>query len=568
MISESKRIWLPAAGIFLLALGLRLLRIGDIYFQFDEWLGGWHGNPPLAWEGSLAGFLSQFWANTRQYVTSGQTIAWSGLIEIFKLLAGPGVVKVRVLAALGGAFGAGAVTWIARRIYPGQVFPALAAGLLSACSVAGIVFGQFADVYASAVFASSLQLVLFVRFFRFRPVSKGGCLAFFLGAAAAQALMYTQVWLTAALVLTAAWDKRRSLSDFFRAAWPGAVFYAAFSGAHLWAMGRVIPWSESFRWYMAPYYPAEGGPLGPALPALPGYFLGRLYDFFSYHWAAVFHPGIYLPLSWNWVLLPFLIVLAGSVFFRRPREGANWIPSLAALSLLVCLAANFLRLMPFGGIRQTVFLNPVMSLLYAWAVFRILGTLSGRLLKKVLGGCFCFLAVFPLGLSWPGIYRDRVSRVDLDFLFSEIEEGGYAALVCSEQNIQILELALRADPRVSGVNWPGYRHPADALDADFQSAFPELEFVQGGKKQRVLWVTRDYFPPGSGPWLWADMHISAGSRFEGEGMKRFYPDPAAGSRRLETVRERPGNAPDAVHQSLYWAPNSFYLYRVLGGASE
>jgi len=35
--------------------------------------------------------------------------------------------------------------------------------------------------------------------------------------------------------------------------------------------------------------------------------------------------------------------------------------------------------------------------------------------------------------------------------------------------------------------------------------------------------------------------------------------------RIVPLMEKPGNAPDTVHQSIYWPPNAFYMYRVIKG---
>ena len=44
-----------------IALTLRLYHTGDLQLQFDEWLGGWHANPELIWNGSLSDFVRLFW---------------------------------------------------------------------------------------------------------------------------------------------------------------------------------------------------------------------------------------------------------------------------------------------------------------------------------------------------------------------------------------------------------------------------------------------------------------------------------------------------------------------------
>jgi len=550
--------------LFLVALVLRLWDIRAVHFQFDEWLGGWHANPDPLQGGNLPALLKLFWSNTREYVASGQTAAWSALIETFQLLFGPGVWKVRLLAALGGAFGTATVFLVGRR----QLRDALAAaagGLMSAFSVVGIIFGQFADVYAAAILATSLQLWAWQRLTRARE-SRTAWGWFAAASLVAQLLMYTQVWITAACFLTVVASGRRRWRKVLRRAFVPAAAYLALSLVHLYGMLRLIPWSESYRWYMAPYYPvADGGAAGGTIRLLV-YFPLRIYDLLSYHWAAVFDPSLYQPLSWNPVFFPFLGLLLAAliIFLRGPRRGGGSIASLALAAVGLCLAANVFLLIPFGGIRQTLFLSPILSLFYGWAVFQLIGAgRSSRWFRRAAGGVCCLLPLVPFLLSLPGIYQDRLPRLDLDVLAGFMQEHRVSDLCASEQNIQVLELAMRDSSLFTQVDWAGYSHPADALDADFRRRIPVLSFKCRGIPGRVHWVTREYFPAALERAIWVDMHISAGSRYEGEGMKRFYPDPAAVVRenlQLQTLAEFPGNSPAALHQSLYWPPNSYYLY--------
>ncbi|HOO77070.1 MAG TPA: hypothetical protein PLZ73_04200, partial [bacterium] len=516
--------------------------------------------------GGVKEVAALFWRNTREYVASGQTVAWSALIEALQVLLGPGVWKVRVLAALGGAFGTGTVFLVARRRLQSTV-AATSAALMSAFSVVGIIFGQFADVYASAVFATSVQLLAWVRLDDHRE-SRTAWSGFAAAALVAQLLMYTQVWITAACFLTTVFGSRRRWKYMLRSMAVPAGAYFVFSLAHFYGMLRIIPWSESYRWYMSSYYPAPAAGPAPGLGALLSYFPLRVYDLLAYHWAAVFNPGMYQPLGLNPVVFPFLAVLvtAGLLFLfgKKRADGALAFLSLAAVG--AALAANAVRLLPFGGIRQTLFLHPVLVLFYGWATAQVLVALpSRRWYRRWAGGICCLLPLVPFSLSLPGIYRDRLPRLDLDILAGLMRENGVRDLCASEQNIQILELAMRENPSFSEVTWPGYPHPADALDADFRSARPILRFKLEGTTGRVHWVTRDYFPSVAVPLIWIDMHISRGSRFEGEGMKNFYPEPGetVGDKgEIRVLLERPGNSPASIHQSLYWPPNSYYLYLI------
>ncbi len=581
MEEEQKRnglVWLVVLA-FAVALALRLWKIGEVQIQFDEWLGGWHANPELTWSGSLSAFWGAFLFNVRQYVTSGQTIAWSAFVEVLKLVVGPDriLVAVRSTAALGGAFGAAVVTLIAGKTFKGSSAGVLAAAAVSVFSVPGIIFGQFADVYAGAIAASSLQLGVWFLWTRPRK-TVASWLIVALAAFLSQLLMYTQVWLTAAIFLVAFREAFRDLSPgkTVRRLLPAGLLYGLLSVLHLTAMLRIISWEESYRWYMASYYPlfwrGVGEAAGPARVA--GYFLWRIYDLFNYHLSLVFDPGVYQPLQWNWVSLPFLAVLAAGIICRiilRRKEGKlladpDSILRLTVATLLACLVANSFFLVPFGGIRQIFFVLPLMALFYGWLVYLITAASCRRpSFRKLLAPVLVLLPVLPFLLSLPGLYRDRISRLDLDEIAGAIDEHQPAALVASEQNIQILEMALQADPRFTDVHWPGFGYPCQTLDADFITVFPTLDFSYRGRPWKVHWVRKDYFPPGIDEALWVDLHISRESGYEGPRMLRFFPAPVEtvpGNYRIITLKETPGNAPDALHQSIYWPPNSFYLYLV------
>jgi len=142
------------------------------------------------------------------------------------------------------------------------------------------------------------------------------------------------------------------------------------------------------------------------------------------------------------------------------------------------------------------------------------------------------------------------------------------ALVASEQNIQILEMALNQDPRFTDVRWPDYQYPCDALDADFQNSFPILKFRYGKRDWTIRWIKKEYFPRNLNKLLWIDVSISRNSRFEGNKMLRFYPSldqVVPRDYKITALKEVSGNAPAALHQSIYWPPNSFYCYLIEKG---
>jgi hypothetical protein len=498
-----------------------------------------------------------------------------------------------VVAASSGAFGAAVVASIAWKIFYKNPVAVISAAAVAVFSVPGIIFGQFADVYASAIAASSLQLLVY--FLWTRP--RGNCRAWLVFAAAAfvaQLFMYTQLWLTLGILLAGCWEflLGRKWTPAIRSLLPAGLLYGILSGAHLIIMLRVIPWSEAFRSYMAPYYPMfwKGAEAGGDLPDIWGYFLLRIYDLFNYQLSLVFRPEIYRPLKWNWVSLPFLMVLGVGIFCRIK---AGWLTNKISLesksagmnrgdsffrsdgiirlmitTLAASLIANGVFLLPFGGCRQMLFILPLFALFYGWLAYMIInlfktGKKTG--LKSIFSGLLIALPVVPLIISLPAIYENRISGIDLNLISSILDKNPSIPLLASEQNIHILELALNSDPRFDDIHWDGYKYPCDALDADFISEFPTLSFTFKEREGKIHWVKKGYFPAKFNQGIWVDMHISRNSRYEGPRMRAFYPTPEEvipGNYNILTLKEIPGNAPDALHQSIYWPPNSFYLYLI------
>jgi hypothetical protein len=460
-----------------------------------------------------------------------------------------------------------------------------------------VIMGQFICHYAFFYLLTAVQLAVYLFCLR-RTWSRCAFAVFALAAYGAQIFSYLQVFVTAGLFISAAvelgWEKRwrQGLSWLL-----GILIYGALSLMHLFATSQLIPWSEGFRWYMAPYYPLALLGRGDLVTVLdgswPGYFLLRLYDLFNYHWSLVFHPGIYQPLEWNWVSLPFLLLgglyLFGIIRHREPegKRGsettAENVPPgspgraispgksllIAAFSVfMVCLVANALLLLPFGGIRQSIFLAPFLWMGYGGMVRKILSLIPERRrwFKRASVTVLTVLPIVPFALSLPGLYRDRTSRVDLDSFIEAVDRYLPQQILSSPDSIQQLELELRGDGRFRDIGWPGYPHESDVLDADLTVARPYLEFAFRQKRYEVWLTVPENFPRKLDNLIYVDMFLSHDARFEGPELLRFYHPLGrmiSPRQRIIALDENPGNAPNALHQSIYWPPNSFYLYRVI-----
>ena len=586
-------VFLAATVLALLVRGYRLEKIQYVY---DEWLAIGPG-PPVSWSDGPAAIVRKICANAPYYVSSAVTITHSSLMQFIKLFTGLNPPAIRWWYAVIASLGVGMTAYVAARLYRPWSPATLAVVFMGVFSVSSIVMGQFICHYAFFYLLTGLQVAGYLFYLRTRR-TWSAYLIFALLAYGAQLVSYLQIFVTAGLFIASLAETGWSRKFRTWGAWlAGVLTYGALSCVHLFAVLLLIPWQEGYRWYMAPYYPlallGKGDPATVFDGSWIGYFLTRLYDLFNYHWSLVFNPGIYQPLEWNWVSLPFIMVAIiyiiavlrlRSVKKRRRKEGGSSALSngedslflsprvsfvIALVSILtVCLTANRLLLLPFGGIRQSIFLAPLFWLVYGGMVRQILLLFRRRgKFYYLCAGLVTLLAVVPFILSLPALYRDRVSRVDLDKCIEAVDRFQPERILASHDSIEQLELAMLADTRFSDIQWPGYPHESDVLDAELDRDKPYLQFKINGARHNVELVEPVNFPQDSENIIYVDMFLSHDARFEGSELLRFYRplDRMISNRQTITpLLELPGNAPNAIHQSIYWPPNAFYLYRVTG----
>ncbi len=583
----------------LIAFLPRAWRLEEIQYQFDDWLGAFHPGPALSLGAGPSAVVWQIHQTSQYYMASTMTITYNVICQTIKLFTGHDFTAMRWWFAGAFALGVGLTGFLAARLYGPWSAPAWATILLGSFSITSIVFSQFANNFSFTPILTAGQLGIYLWLVRGKwrwP----GFLLLAVAAYFAQLVMYTQFLVTAGILLAALVEMAFARESRRRyPAWLFSVLtYCALSFLHFYATFLIIPRDEPFREYMYRYYPVFLLGKGTAGTVWDGswwgYYLVRLYDFINYHWSLVFNPRLYLPLEWNWVSVPFLLVLLTAVVLwvitrfqsaRNSQQSAvssqqlpltahrilltgTGVPLVIVATVLCHLLANRLLLITFGGTRQTVYLAALMWLGYGEAVAAILAFWRNRALplRRIVAGLLVALTVVPFALSLPGFYRDRATRIDLDLFVSALEEYQPERILAGRDSIQAVQLTLMSDPRFSDVHWPGHPYESEVLDLDLVRDRPHIVFTLGGREYKVEWVEEENFPRDGGNMLYLDTFIADDARNEGKELLAFY-DPLekmiSKRQRIIPLAEKPGNVPDTVHQSIYWPPNAFYLYRVV-----
>lgn len=554
----TRNCWWPGAAfaalVFILALSVRGYRISEIQPHHDESPAfGFSRGEPLEWAGSPAGFLSALFQNAAM-ITEGDSPPMICVVgELFRFCFGENLAAARWFHALIQSAGVALTAWLAWRIFRPVWAPIFAVGVLAIFSIPSIVFGQFGEVYAIYFTAGVIQYLFYWTVLRVRYRWRDYLV--FAGIAYCCALFgYLQVLITAGLLLASVCERggisrggrllRASLSF---------LFYGVLNAMPFFYFITRTTFAGVFRHYYSAYYPPLGllASEGESLVGWGVYFLTRTYDLFNYHLSLVFDPRFYQPLEWNWFSLPFLLAAAGAaiLYFPGRRGRSRGIISALICLLIVFLAANLLRLVPYGGLRNTLFIAPAIWLSYGVIVEQYQKVINRRWLRVPVVMILIVLPLLPFLFSLPGFYSDRVSAVDLARLEELIEEYRPDTLIMAEATYDPFRMILQRHPEFqsrvlerNGVNLTSFFEFSDSRWGRYPLPVP-------GKNVLAL-----------------DFYLSYNSRCEGPGITNDHPDLTALAGPgwiIEPLIEQPGkNCTVRQHQSIYYPPNSFYVYRL------
>jgi len=546
-----------AGVIFFLALIVRGYRIAVIQPHHDEApVFGYTRGEALVWEGSAEKFLSTLFRNA-VFISEGDTPPLPCVLaELFRYFFGENLAAARWFHALLDSLAIALAAWLARRIFSPPQPAAAAVAAAASFSLVSIVFGQFGEMYAIYLLVSVIQYGAYWMLVR-NGFGWKGYLQFALVAFACTLFEYLQILVTAGILLASILERARvpRSKRLLRAA--GSL------GVYL--MVNVIPFvflyagagyglKMGHRLYLGNNYPSKwlietGG--CPLLNYL-WYLLSRTYDLFSYHLAAVFNPRWYRPLGWNWFFLPFMLLAAGGLFlrlrsrvdFKRPGSGV-WV---ALGSVLISYAiGNALFLVPYGGVRNSLFIAPLVWLAYGDLARVYLLGLKNRRLRFLLAGAVTILPVLPWLCSLPGFYRDRVSRFDGRELMAAVRKYKPDTLIMPQASYHPYLMLLQEREGLAE-----FLRDQTGLTV---TSFFELEDERWGNYP---------IPVGGDKVLALDVYQSWNGGREGRGITKDHPSLEllfGPGWIVHPLTERPGShVLIEEHQSLYYPPNSFYLY--------
>lgn len=544
-----------AAIVFLVALLIRGYRIGEIQPHHDESPAfGFSRGVNLEWTGELTPFLDLLFKKAA-VISEGDSPPLIGITaELFRFIFGENLSAARWFHAILHSLGIAIVAWLAFRLFPSSVPAILSVSLLAIFSVSSIFYGQFGEVYSIYFLAGAIQYLVFWTVLR-RNYSWSGYLAFTVTAYLCGLFQYTQLWLTLGLLLASLFtstEVRRSIR-LLRTIIAGLI-YSLLNIISFFFLLTKVSLDAGHVGYYTRYYPAAGPPSGifPGVETAIRYWFARTYDLFNYHLALVFDRNIYQPLHWSWLMFPFIIIGLGAIIIRlRQGRGPNrGIIAVLFGVLAVFSIANFHYLIPYGGLRNTLLLAPIIWLAYGeavsrWSALKWKGW-PGRVATWGLVG----MTVVPVLISLPAFYRDRVTRLDMAQLEEIIERYRPDTLIMAEATYDPFRMILQRHPEFQVEVLDRYGVKLTSFFELGEENWGKYPLPVPGEKVLAL----DFYLPYNG-------HTG---RDVGYGIFAYHPSLAELSGpdwEFEVLLEEPGKNVDMEeHQSIYYPPNSVYLY--------
>ena len=398
--------WALLGCVALMGLLLRVYDVSRIFLwldetdMFNEYVYGAHAKS-----------LVDFALFTRDNTTV--TWGWPGLIWIVSHVFGATIGTARMPTVLFSAAGVLLLFFLVYRLlpqdFPGdRYWPALFTALFASISIVQLEYAQRTYPYGAAPCLATLILLA-----HFQILSAASpewkyssrllrALALYTGAIGIAFCVHASLVLLSAVSVALLCGSavkglaRQSWAERWKVLRPAMAAGIILFGAAL--LNAKNP-KYGFRGYLAEYY----GTLSPgSIPKL----LLHGYGLLTYQLNVVYNPALYWPERLNAVLLPLvLLCLLGWGLAARGKFGPQ-MKHFALLGLAATIVPAFLslvRIFPFGGVRQLLFLSPFLLAFTSLGFYSLRALPSGRILGAALA---CgYAAIWAVNL--PAFYAER-----------------------------------------------------------------------------------------------------------------------------------------------------------------
>jgi len=510
--------WGWLAAVVLGGLLLRLYDVSRIFLwldetdMFNEYVYGSH---PMS--------LVHFALYTRDATTV--TWGWPGLIWIVSRAFGPTIGIARMPTVLASAAGVLVLFLLLykllQRDFPGDGFwPALFAAFLMAISIIQLEYAQRTYPYGAVPLFSAA--ILLAHFQVLRAASPGWkysarlfrAVAGYTAIAAIAFCVHASVALVPAI----------SVAFLCASAFPGlrrqpwverwkVLRLAVGAGAILGCAALLNAKNPKygFRGYLANYYSS------PSLRSIPK-LLGHAYDLVTYHLNVFYNPKLYWPESLNPLLLPLvLLCVLGCCLAAAGKFGphARHFALLGLVTIAAPAVLSCVKIFPFGGVRQSLFLAPFLLAFTAFGFY----ALRARVVTRILGIVLASGYVALWAMNLPSFYEQRQPVYQPADLVTAWRENGRLPVYARECERE-LRYELREHPEIPIDGLPAQAKPPYLLiathnwigDNRWYAGFPEYLQKSGYKADVVKGIPgwhRDaewhsqclYFPP-NGLWIY------------------------------------------------------------------
>jgi len=518
--------WVVLSILVLGALLLRLHGISHVFLWEDEtdiFNAHLFYNPPQP-------LLDFAWA-TQKYTTYNW--GWPAIIWLACRAFGATIGVARTPSVVAGCLAVLLVFLLTCRVLPVNfgvrpLFPAIFAATLAAITVPQMEFSQRVYPYeATACMAAGLLLAHMAirRAFvagKVRDRRFHGAVAAYVATGSLAMIIHASLVLPFAI--SAGFLAIPAIGAFQRAAPSDRRRLLLFASAAALVFLGVAFFTQrnpqsGYRAYLAPYY-------GPSnLRAIPT-LLAHAYDMAAYHLNLFYNSSLYWPLRVNLILLPLVALCLlgwGLSFSGRYGENAGHMARLALGAVAICalLSTSKIRMFPFGGVRQTMFLSPLLFLFTALGVW----ALRANRVTRIVGGMAAALYLAAWAYNLPSFYGDRRAVYDRADLVKVWQENGRLPFHpwIDESETRYL---LRRDPEIPIQQW----------------SYAGLPPRTSSYLLLTRWAPLDYTP------LFPDI------------LKHYQENGQSVSLLLERRPKHPDDP--SCHQCIYAPPNGLWIYKI------